>query len=201
MWPWICLWGSHCGMSELTYSQPARHYHQLSLPQRSTRKVTIFAQSQSYHWFYSWPLIIDPRFFSHFRFLADGLRSHGVAHKVDESSGSIGRRYARTDQIGIPFAVTIDFDTLSEPNSVTLRERDSLLQVRAPVRINSQPSLIMPFVPPLQSYCGKNYSVWPDHERGCGIQFSLGSMKIVCHCWTAMELSWHIFCGRQWSYL
>lgn len=104
-------------------------------------------------------MIKDPRFFSHIRFLADGLRSHGVAHKVDESSGSIGRRYARTDQIGIPFAVTIDFDTLSEPNSVTLRERDSLLQVRAPVRINSQPSLIMPFVPPLQSYCGKNYSV------------------------------------------
>ena len=69
-----------------------------------------------------------------FTFVADGLRKQGVAHKVDESSGSIGRRYARTDQIGIPFAVTIDFDTLKEPNSVTLRERDSLLQVRAPVR-------------------------------------------------------------------
>jgi len=79
------------------------------------------------------PLSNNADFIPYTKQIADGLRSHGVAHKVDESSGSIGRRYARTDQIGIPFAVTIDFDTLSEPNSVTLRERDSLLQVRAPV--------------------------------------------------------------------
>lgn len=56
-----------------------------------------------------------------------------MSHKVDESSGSIGRRYARTDQIAIPFAITIDFDTLAQPHTVTLRERDSLSQVRAPV--------------------------------------------------------------------
>lgn len=53
-----------------------------------------------------------------------------MSHKVDASSGAIGRRYARTDQIGIPFGVTVDFDTLKEPNSVTLRERDSMEQVR-----------------------------------------------------------------------
>lgn len=56
-----------------------------------------------------------------------------VSHKVDDSSGSIGRRYARTDEIAIPFGVTIDFDSIKSPNSATLRERDSMAQVRIPV--------------------------------------------------------------------
>jgi glycyl-tRNA synthetase len=57
-----------------------------------------------------------------------------VSHKIDDSSGSIGRRYARTDEIAIPYGITIDFDTLKVPYSVTLRERDSMAQVRIPVR-------------------------------------------------------------------
>ncbi|KAJ8917523.1 hypothetical protein NQ315_005572 [Exocentrus adspersus] len=56
-----------------------------------------------------------------------------VSHKVDDSSGSIGRRYARTDEIAIPYGITVDFDTLKEPHSVTLRERDSMGQVRIPL--------------------------------------------------------------------
>ncbi|XP_049796890.1 glycine--tRNA ligase [Schistocerca nitens] len=56
-----------------------------------------------------------------------------ISHKVDDSSGSIGRRYARTDEVAIPFGVTVDFDTLKEPHSATLRERDSMGQVRVPL--------------------------------------------------------------------
>jgi glycyl-tRNA synthetase len=56
-----------------------------------------------------------------------------VSHKVDDSSGSIGRRYARTDEISIPYGITIDFDTLKEPHTVTLRERDSMTQLRIPL--------------------------------------------------------------------
>lgn len=56
-----------------------------------------------------------------------------MSHKVDDSSGSIGRRYARTDEIAIPYGITIDFDTIKEPHSVTLRERDSMNQVRIPL--------------------------------------------------------------------
>lgn len=56
-----------------------------------------------------------------------------MSHKVDDSSGSIGRRYARTDEIAIPYGITIDFDTLKEPHSVTLRERDSMTQLRIPL--------------------------------------------------------------------
>lgn len=64
---------------------------------------------------------------------ATALTKCDVSHKVDDSSGSIGRRYARTDEIAIPYGITIDFDTLKEPHSVTLRERDSMVQVRIPV--------------------------------------------------------------------
>jgi glycyl-tRNA synthetase len=58
---------------------------------------------------------------------------------VDDSSGSIGRRYSRTDEIAIPFGITIDFDTLNEPHSATLRERDSMDQVR--INVSSVQSL------------------------------------------------------------
>ena len=46
--------------------------------------------------------------------------------------GAIGRRYRRQDEVGTPFGITIDFDTL-EDQTVTLRERDSMQQVRVKV--------------------------------------------------------------------
>lgn len=54
-----------------------------------------------------------------------------VATRVDTSSAALGRRYARSDEIGVPFAVTVDFDTLKD-GTVTIRERDSMVQVRVP---------------------------------------------------------------------
>jgi len=49
-----------------------------------------------------------------------------------DESGTIGRRYARADEIGVPIAVTIDYDTL-EDDTVTLRDRATWKQVRTPV--------------------------------------------------------------------
>ena len=46
-----------------------------------------------------------------------------------DESGSIGKRYRRQDEIGTPYCVTIDFDTL-ENNTVTIRDRDSMEQIR-----------------------------------------------------------------------
>ncbi|KAG0736897.1 hypothetical protein G6F57_009853 [Rhizopus arrhizus] len=57
------------------------------------------------------------------------LRQAGVSIRTDDSKASIGRRYARNDELGIPYAITIDFDTV-EDNTVTLRERDSTKQIR-----------------------------------------------------------------------
>ncbi len=48
-----------------------------------------------------------------------------------DDSGSIGRRYARMDEIGTPFTVTVDHETL-EGKGVTIRERDSQKQIRVP---------------------------------------------------------------------
>ncbi|MGY2062537.1 His/Gly/Thr/Pro-type tRNA ligase C-terminal domain-containing protein, partial [Nocardia gipuzkoensis] len=46
-----------------------------------------------------------------------------------DDAGAIGRRYRRQDEIGTPFCVTVDFDTL-EDQAVTVRERDSMTQER-----------------------------------------------------------------------
>ena len=49
-----------------------------------------------------------------------------------DQSAAIGRRYRRQDEIGTPYCVTVDYDTLND-NTVTLRFRDSMEQVRVPV--------------------------------------------------------------------
>ncbi|NLM72630.1 MAG: glycine--tRNA ligase [Clostridiaceae bacterium] len=49
-----------------------------------------------------------------------------------DETGSIGKRYRRQDEIGTPFCVTFDFDSL-EDKCVTVRERDSMAQVRIPI--------------------------------------------------------------------
>ncbi len=46
-----------------------------------------------------------------------------------DDAGAIGRRYRRQDEIGTPFCVTVDFDTL-EDQAVTIRERDTMTQER-----------------------------------------------------------------------
>jgi glycyl-tRNA synthetase len=46
-----------------------------------------------------------------------------------DSKGAIGRRYRRQDEAGTPFCITVDTQTLSD-NTVTVRERDSMEQVR-----------------------------------------------------------------------
>jgi glycyl-tRNA synthetase len=46
-----------------------------------------------------------------------------------DEAGAIGRRYRRQDEIGTPFCVTVDFDTLKD-NSVTIRDRDTMKQNR-----------------------------------------------------------------------
>jgi glycyl-tRNA synthetase len=49
-----------------------------------------------------------------------------------DDAQSIGRRYRRQDEVGTPLCVTVDFDTL-EDQAVTIRERDSMEQVRVPI--------------------------------------------------------------------
>ena len=50
-----------------------------------------------------------------------------------DETGSIGKRYRRQDAIGTPYCITVDFDTIEKDNCVTIRERDSMEQVRLPI--------------------------------------------------------------------
>ena len=60
------------------------------------------------------------------------LKKEQIPFKVDDSGVSIGKRYARNDELGTPFGITIDFDSVKD-DSVTLRERDSTKQVRGSI--------------------------------------------------------------------
>merc|ERR1719189_3327949 len=79
------------------------------------------------------PLSGNPEFTPLVNKISESLTEENVSHDIDDSSGSIGKRYARTDEVAIPFGICIDFDSLKEPHTVTLRERDSMKQVRMPL--------------------------------------------------------------------
>ncbi len=66
------------------------------------------------------------------------LRENGFITSFD-TSGTIGRRYARADEIGVPFAITVDYESV-EDHKVTIRDRDTFKQKR--VAINRLPLII-----------------------------------------------------------
>ena len=82
------------------------------------------------------PLLQKEAFNKVAREIADSLIDAGLSTLIDTTGTSVGKRYARTDEIGVPFAVTVDHDTLEEGphlDTVTLRERDTCSQVRIPI--------------------------------------------------------------------
>ena len=62
----------------------------------------------------------------------DLLKPHFRGVDYDEA-GQIGRRYRRQDEVGTPFCVTVDFETVEDDRAVTVRERDSMQQERIPI--------------------------------------------------------------------
>jgi glycyl-tRNA synthetase len=66
------------------------------------------------------------------------LVNEGFVAEYDEA-GSIGRRYARADEVGVPLGITVDYDTLND-ETVTIRDRDTWNQVRS--RIGELPELL-----------------------------------------------------------
>jgi len=77
------------------------------------------------------PLMAKPDLNARAELIATSLTRAGLSNTIDTTGTSIGKRYARTDELGVPFAVTIDFDTLAD-GTATLRDRDSTSQVRIP---------------------------------------------------------------------
>ena len=50
-----------------------------------------------------------------------------------DETGTIGKRYRREDEIGTPFCITVDFDTIEKDNCVTVRDRDTMEQQRVAI--------------------------------------------------------------------
>ncbi|XP_034698354.1 glycine--tRNA ligase, mitochondrial 1-like [Vitis riparia] len=75
------------------------------------------------------PLIQDKKYDAVAKLISKSLTVAGISHKIDISGATIGKRYARTDELGIPFAITVD-----STSSVTIRERDSKDQIRVNVK-------------------------------------------------------------------
>jgi glycyl-tRNA synthetase len=60
------------------------------------------------------------------------LVAEGFTTEYDDA-GSIGRRYARADEVGVQLGITVDYDTLKD-DTVTIRDRDSWKQVRCSIK-------------------------------------------------------------------
>lgn len=71
------------------------------------------------------PLVQNQQYEEVAKQIAKSLTAAGISYKIDITGTSIGKRYARTDELGVPFAITVDSTT-----SVTVRERDSKQQIR-----------------------------------------------------------------------
>jgi glycyl-tRNA synthetase len=67
------------------------------------------------------------------RQIRTSLQSSGGMRTVYDDTGAIGRLYRRQDEIGTPFCVTVDFQSL-EDQTVTVRDRDTMQQERVAVR-------------------------------------------------------------------
>merc|ERR1711918_332215 len=88
--------------------------------------------------------------------LQETLTKLSISYKLDSSSTSIGRRYARADEIGIPFCLVVDADTL--------RERDDMSQIR--LAIAEAPSVIQDLIRGDKSWdeCMKIYPIFKEGE-------------------------------------
>ncbi|OMO66710.1 Glycyl-tRNA synthetase / glycine--tRNA ligase [Corchorus capsularis] len=74
------------------------------------------------------PLVQNQQYEDVAKVISKSLTAAGISHKIDITGTSIGKRYARTDELGVPFAITVD-----STKDVTIRERDSKLQIRVDV--------------------------------------------------------------------
>src|SRR5947199_100271 len=134
------------GMKLLEYWKEERlkFYENIGIPRSKLHVLTVpdeeraFYSKGTYDIEYDFPLLKNnEQLVTKAKEIVDLLRPHMFAF-YDES-GAIGRRYRRQDEIGTPFGITVDFETLGEKDSalretVTLRERDSMKQERVAIK-------------------------------------------------------------------
>jgi glycyl-tRNA synthetase len=67
------------------------------------------------------------------RAIKQSLQSLGLGRILYEDTGNIGKGYRRHDEVGTPLCITVDFQTIEDDDTVTVRDRDSMKQQRVPV--------------------------------------------------------------------
>ncbi|XP_048225756.1 glycine--tRNA ligase, mitochondrial 1 [Ricinus communis] len=104
------------------------------------------------------PLVQNQQYEEVAKVISRSLTAAGISHKIDITGTSIGKRYARTDELGVPFAITVD-----STSSVTIRERDSKDQIR--VNIEEAASVVKSVTDGMQTW-SKVWSIFPHHSSG-----------------------------------
>lgn len=67
------------------------------------------------------------------REIKHNLQKLGLGRILYENTGNIGKAYRRHDEVGTPLCITVDFQTIEDDDTVTLRDRDSMQQTRLPI--------------------------------------------------------------------
>ncbi|XP_041014352.1 glycine--tRNA ligase, mitochondrial 1-like [Juglans microcarpa x Juglans regia] len=104
------------------------------------------------------PLVQQQHYEEVAKVISQSLTTAGISHKIDITGTSIGKRYARTDELGVPFAITVD-----STSSVTIRERDSKDQVR--VSVEEAASVVKEVTDGRRTWADV-WSTFPHHSSG-----------------------------------
>ncbi|GKU96283.1 hypothetical protein SLEP1_g9531 [Rubroshorea leprosula] len=104
------------------------------------------------------PLVQNQQYEEVAKHISKSLTAAGISHKIDITGTSIGKRYARTDELGVPFAITVD-----STSSVTIRERDSKDQIRVTVE---EAASVVKSVTDGQRTWDDVWSSFPHHSSG-----------------------------------
>ncbi|XP_061337119.1 glycine--tRNA ligase, mitochondrial 1 [Gastrolobium bilobum] len=102
------------------------------------------------------PLVQNQKYEEVAKDISKSLTAAKISHKIDITGTSIGKRYARTDELGVPFAITVD-----STSSVTIRERDSKDQVRVDV---DKAAIVVKEVTEGQRTWSDVWSTFPHHS-------------------------------------
>ncbi|KAJ6428467.1 hypothetical protein OIU84_023819 [Salix udensis] len=104
------------------------------------------------------PLVQNQLYEDVAKIISKSLTAAGISHKIDITGTSIGKRYARTDELGVPFAITVD-----SAASVTIRERDSKDQIRVNVE---EAATVMKSVTDGNTTWADAWANFPHHSSG-----------------------------------
>lgn len=73
--------------------------------------------------------------------IKDALQRLGMGRILFENTGNIGKAYRRHDEVGTPVCITVDFQTVEDDDTVTVRDRDTMEQVR--MAVDELPAMLM----------------------------------------------------------